>query len=343
MTSLGGITEARTQHHHHNAGGGGGGAPGSRRVSAHLQTGMGGRMGSKSPSSIPSSPTSVHSSSSAIFEPLVSISPLIHPHHSHTTHLHPQQQQSPVRPGLASDPNRAEEKILRSVRAGSRANGVLAWTLARLSSTSSTSPSSTTSTTTTTSKCLSFLSYTDILSSTPTSTLPLSSFTGAKGYGGEEPPHLLLNSLDALNNPTSVGGSSFGGIGGGFGGGGSSNAGSSSAGGSPPYSPLISPLVLGASAVSPLGLSINMGTAHTVGGASLSPSKSSSITGGAGSRAPSMRSGAVGVGSNNRDLLVMLEDLVGGEWEREGLGRGLEERLERIERLERLEGGLTRA
>ncbi|KAK7458126.1 hypothetical protein VKT23_010034 [Stygiomarasmius scandens] len=54
-------------------------------VSSHLQTG--GRVGSKSPSSIPISPTSVnsHSSSSAIFErdieSLVSTSPLIHPRH----------------------------------------------------------------------------------------------------------------------------------------------------------------------------------------------------------------------------------------------------------------------
>ncbi|KAK7458121.1 hypothetical protein VKT23_010029 [Stygiomarasmius scandens] len=129
-------------------------------------------------------------------------------------------------------------------------------------------------------KRLSFLSYTDLLSSTPTSTLPLSSLTGAKGYSGEEPPHLLLNSLDAINH----------------------SAGSSSAGGSPPYSPLISPLVLGAP-----------GTGASVGGAS--PSKS-----------PAMGAGA--------DSLIMLEDLVGGEWEREGLGRGLEERLERIERME---------
>ena len=39
-------------------------------------------------------------------------------------------------------------------------------------------------------------------------------------------------------------------------------------------------------------------------------------------------------GNRDRDSLIMLEDLVGGEWEREGLGRGLEERLERIERME---------
>ncbi|KAK7458124.1 hypothetical protein VKT23_010032 [Stygiomarasmius scandens] len=147
-------------------------------------------------------------------------------------------------------------------------------------------------------KRLSFLSYTDLLSSTPTSTLPLSSLTGAKGYSGEEPPHLLLNSLDAINH----------------------SAGSSSAGGSPPYSLLISPLVLGAP-----------GTGAGVGGAS--PSKSPAMGAGASpgpaSRAPSMRSG-----NRDRDSLIMLEDLVGGEWEREGLGRGLEERLERIERME---------
>ncbi|KAK7458119.1 hypothetical protein VKT23_010027 [Stygiomarasmius scandens] len=165
----------------------------------------------------------------------------------------------------------------------------------RQTSISSTAPGSAST------KRFSFFSYTDLLSSTPTSTLPLSSLMDVKGYSGEEPPHLLLNSLDAINH----------------------SAGSSSAGGSPPYSPLISPLVLGAP-----------GTGAGLGGASpsKSPAMGAGVSPGPGSRAPSMRSG-----NRDKDSLIMLEDLVSGEWEREGLGRGLEERLERMERMERME------
>jgi hypothetical protein len=40
--------------------------------------------------------------------------------------------------------------------------------------------------------------------------------------------------------------------------------------------------------------------------------------------------GGAGSGTgSNRDSIAMLDD-IGGEWEREGLGRGLEERLEAL-------------
>jgi hypothetical protein len=58
-----------------------------------------------------------------------------------------------------------------------------------------------------------------------------------------------------------------------------------------------------------------------------------------GSRAPSLRSfplGAVGIGPNGglshpskRESIAFLDN-IGGEWEREGLGRGLEERLDAL-------------
>jgi hypothetical protein len=35
------------------------------------------------------------------------------------------------------------------------------------------------------------------------------------------------------------------------------------------------------------------------------------------------------MGASRRDSIAMLDD-IGGEWEREGLGRGLEERLEAL-------------
>lgn len=41
----------------------------------------------------------------------------------------------------------------------------------------------------------------------------------------------------------------------------------------------------------------------------------------------SKRNSLVG-GNSNRGSMVFLDGLVGGEWEREGLGRGLDERLE---------------
>ncbi|EGN94617.1 hypothetical protein SERLA73DRAFT_171568 [Serpula lacrymans var. lacrymans S7.3] len=60
----------------------------SNRMSQHLQAGQA-RLGSRSPSSIPSSPTSVHSSSSAIFErDIEPIGPPSPPHHSHHPNPH---------------------------------------------------------------------------------------------------------------------------------------------------------------------------------------------------------------------------------------------------------------
>lgn len=111
-------------------------------------------------------------------------------------------------------------------------------------------------------KRLSFISYSDLLSSTPTSTQSLSSFTTCASYT-EPPPHIPglngLNIANALHPP-------------------SHHVGSTSTHGSP--------------FVAPLG---HAGFTH--------PGK--------------------------RDSIAMLDN-VGGEWEREGLGRGLEERLEAL-------------
>ncbi|KAF4609514.1 hypothetical protein D9613_012223 [Agrocybe pediades] len=73
---------------------GGSAAPSGNRISQHLRTSDARLGGSKSPTSIPSSPTSIRSSSSAIFErdiePIMPPSPptSLHPHHHHHTNPH---------------------------------------------------------------------------------------------------------------------------------------------------------------------------------------------------------------------------------------------------------------
>ncbi|KXN84628.1 hypothetical protein AN958_12260 [Leucoagaricus sp. SymC.cos] len=112
-------------------------------------------------------------------------------------------------------------------------------------------------------KRLSFMSYSDLLSSTPASTLPLSSLTSSAS-SMEPPPHI----------------------------------------------PSVSGLALA-----------NAAQAHHGGGQGHTSS----------STATSLRGFAMGgiTHTGKRDSIVMLDD-VGGEWEREGLGRGLEERLEAL-------------
>ena len=112
-------------------------------------------------------------------------------------------------------------------------------------------------------KRLSFMSYSDLLSSTPASTQPLSSLT-TSASSTEPPPHIPgvsgLNIANALSHHLG-------------GGGGSSNH------GSPPF----------------VAFSGHGSLTHV----------------------------------GKRDSIAMLDN-VGGEWEREGLGRGLEERLEAL-------------
>ncbi|KXN84626.1 hypothetical protein AN958_12258 [Leucoagaricus sp. SymC.cos] len=112
-------------------------------------------------------------------------------------------------------------------------------------------------------KRLSFMSYSDLLSSTPASTIPLSSLTSSAS-SMEPPPHI----------------------------------------------PSVSGLALASAAQAHHG----GGQGHT------SSSTATSLRGFA-------MSGITHTGK--RDSIVMLDD-VGGEWEREGLGRGLEERLEAL-------------
>ncbi|KAJ4494549.1 hypothetical protein C8J55DRAFT_496931 [Lentinula edodes] len=137
-------------------------------------------------------------------------------------------------------------------------------------------------------KRLSFVSYSDLLTSTPTLSLPLSTLTAA----ANEPPHIATvgNALEGLAHthpthpnhpPTST---------------------------SPPSSPLSTPTPLG------------FGYDHA---SSRSPSL-------AYQRPSTPGSGSASRNRSNRASAVFLDDLLGGEWQREGLGRGLEERLEEL-------------
>ncbi|KAJ4465430.1 hypothetical protein C8R41DRAFT_926558 [Lentinula lateritia] len=136
-------------------------------------------------------------------------------------------------------------------------------------------------------KRLSFVSYSDLLTSTPTLSLPLSTLTAA----ANEPPHIATvgNALEGLahTHPT--------------------HPNHPPISTSPPSSPLSTPTPLG------------FGYDHT------SSSRSPSL---AYQRPSTPGSGSASRSRSNRASAVFLDDLLGGEWQREGLGRGLEERLE---------------
>ncbi|TFK67797.1 hypothetical protein BDN72DRAFT_858844 [Pluteus cervinus] len=125
-------------------------------------------------------------------------------------------------------------------------------------------------------KRLSFMSYSDLLSSTPSSTLPLSSLT-TSASSNEPPPHIPSVS-GFVHTQTQA-------------------------------------QQVGSAAASVRGLMLG-------GGSERSPSGTFGM--GTGRVSP----GIFG-GGGQRDSIVMVDD-VGGEWEREGLGRGLEERLEAL-------------
>lgn len=141
------------------------------------------------------------------------------------------------------------------------------------------------------------MSYSDLLSSTPASTLSLSSLT-TSASSAEPPPHI-----------PSVSGLNF------------------------------------ASAAQAQGVQLSPAiTAAAVpfagGGAPITGSSVRGVVGGGGggaktsSTATSLRGFVMGpmgglTHPGKRDSIAMLDD-VGGEWEREGLGRGLEERLEAL-------------
>lgn len=114
-------------------------------------------------------------------------------------------------------------------------------------------------------KRLSFMSYSDILASTPSTTLPLSSLTTCAS-SADPPPH--IPSVSGLNVVNAVSGSTNG----------ASRA------------PSLRGFPLGTISIGPIG-----GLTH--------PGK--------------------------RDGIALLDNL-GGEWEREGLGKGLEERLDAL-------------
>ncbi|RDB16575.1 hypothetical protein Hypma_002747 [Hypsizygus marmoreus] len=168
---------------------------------------------------------------------------------------------------------------------------------------SPTSPASTTSLNAA-SKRLSFISYGDLLTSTPTSTLPLSSLTTAAS-AIEPPPHIPGVAGLTQGSPVPYPGS----------------AGTSLRGfvinphpiphhPSSPSSPASAPLALDAFGPTSPNVAVQNGSIKA-------PSRSHSP------------------GKHESAALAMLGpggpatlDDVGGEWEREGLGRGLEERLD---------------
>ncbi|KAF9441003.1 hypothetical protein P691DRAFT_780781 [Macrolepiota fuliginosa MF-IS2] len=126
------------------------------------------------------------------------------------------------------------------------------------------------------SKRLSFMSYSDLLSSTPASTLPLSSLT-TSASSTEPPPH--IPSVSGLN-------------------------------------------IANASAAH---------SAASPGGAVPGASGKGAMTSSAATSLRGFVMGPMGgiTHPGKRDSIAMSDD-VGGEWEREGLGRGLEERLEAL-------------
>ncbi|KAJ3747749.1 hypothetical protein DFH05DRAFT_1458034 [Lentinula detonsa] len=210
-------------------------------------------------------------------------------------------------------------------------------------------------------KRLSFLSYTDLLTSTPTSTLPLSSLTTAAN-AGVEPPH--ITGVGSVIESVIGGGSSAGGEG-------QQHqqqqnrdqhtqhhhhhpssvpsAPSSTASSSPPSSPLATPMPFGfgypATGTMPtLGLGDSHGTltqksqqtqnTYTRAGSGVisptDPSKRSSAIARSTKTKSHHSATHSNTSSNRTSREVFLDDLVGGEWEREGFGSGLEERLEGI-------------
>ena len=150
------------------------------------------------------------------------------------------------------------------------------------------SPSSPTSAAVT--KRLSFLSYADLLTSTPTSTLPLSSLTTAASVI-EPPPHITGVTVPSTNltfgsHPGSATTSLRGFVMGPVSlSGGTSNATATNSNGMHVATDAFGPLV-------PLTSPVPV----------------------------PMRKDSVG--------MTALDDVVGGEWEREGLGKGLEERMD---------------
>ncbi|KIK70005.1 hypothetical protein GYMLUDRAFT_34421 [Collybiopsis luxurians FD-317 M1] len=174
-------------------------------------------------------------------------------------------------------------------------------------------------------KRLSFLSYTDLLTSTPISTLPLSSFTTGAG-AGMEPPHITGVGIvtaamgEGPGTNTGVSGKQM-----------SSSPRSSfiaitGARSHSPPSPSSSPHVQGFTG-SPIKKS-SMNAPMLAAGTEGSTSTVTAASGG--SKRNSLTTNSAKGGNSNRGSIVFLDDLVGGEWEREGLGRGLDERLEGI-------------
>ncbi|KAJ3818586.1 hypothetical protein EV361DRAFT_878845 [Lentinula raphanica] len=173
-------------------------------------------------------------------------------------------------------------------------------------------------------KRLSFLSYTDLLTSTPTSTLPLSSLTTAAN-AGVEPPHITAlggvigelgytpdqypsSHATSHSHTTST----------------TSAAYAASSSSSPPSSPLSIPATSEGAAMNASQRTVATVTASPPLSTTTSPrSNRNSII----SRSPRTNASS---SNSNRTSQVFLDDLVGGEWEREGFGSGLEERLERV-------------
>ncbi|PPQ75804.1 hypothetical protein CVT24_002685 [Panaeolus cyanescens] len=140
-------------------------------------------------------------------------------------------------------------------------------------------------------KRLSFMSYTDLLASTPSTTQPLSSLT-SNASTSEPPPHIPTVSM--VNVALSANASR-----------------AASVTGSPLSSPVSLPGATGVPSLRNVS-----GVASVISQTSVSQSHASAVGGPVGGLThPGMKES------------IALLDNVGGEWEREGMGLGLEERL----------------
>ncbi|KAF7376648.1 hypothetical protein MSAN_00081600 [Mycena sanguinolenta] len=275
----------------------------NRRASQHLQATV--RKGSKSPSSIPSSPTSVHSSSSAIFER--DIEPI------HVSPIAP--------PGAKKDPHRIArskntEPLDQSVPSvlDSAASILTSMTSEEGDSISVIAPAP--------------LCSTGLLDqSTPALSHPRNpSLHSPPPLPFRPPPSSApptARQFDPATPLSSVGDNAF-------------NAGTTRAASSTSqankrlsfvsYTDLLSSTPTATQPLSAL-TSPAASPAHIPGVSITDPTVgvgSASAYGGSG--APSLRNFGFGLGDEDR----MMDD-VGGEWEREGLGKGLEERLEALQ------------
>ncbi|KAJ7122042.1 hypothetical protein C8R43DRAFT_1112087 [Mycena crocata] len=308
-----------------------------RRVSQHLQATV--RKGSRSPSSIPSSPTSVHSSSSAIFERDIEplhLSPAVNgakkdphriPRSKNTETL--EQSVPSVLDSAASilnsmttedgdsiaviAPAPSSAGLLDQGTVRSRSSGFAS----PIGSFRSRSPSPSPRAANRNSLLLNIPSPGALGQHQHVAT-PIPQFPFPPGSSSPTSAPLTARQFDAAATPTSTAGDS------------SYSVGSGTARQSQQankrlsflsYTDLLSSTPTATQPLSALTSPAN--SPSHISGVSISEPSSSTY---GGSGAPSLRNFGFGLGDEDRTM-----DDVGGEWEREGLGKGLEERLEALQ------------